>query len=218
VLDPADRETVLQRFTCPRQPKGDRVCLADFYRPKDSGELDVVALQTVTVGDEVTELMAKLEADGEFAEQLYVHGLGVQTAEGLAEWLHAKVREDLGIALGQGRRYSWGYPAVPDQSEHAKVDALLDLSRIGMGLSGGFAPTPEQSTLAIVAHHPQAFYFGMKQGKLKPAEATAPDDLIKGSKRDPSLFGVAPDLVTDDAEALEGGVAEGDDAPVPAEA
>jgi 5-methyltetrahydrofolate--homocysteine methyltransferase len=218
VLDPADRETVLQRFTCPRQPKGDRVCLADFYRPKDSGELDVVALQTVTVGDEVTELMAKLEADGEFAEQLFVHGLGVQTAEGLAEWLHAKVREDLGIEPGQGRRYSWGYPAVPDQAEHAKVDALLDLPRIGMGLSGGYAPTPEQSTLAIVAHHPQAFYFGMKQGKLKPAEATAPDDLIKGSKRDPSLFGVAPDIAADDAEALEGGVAEGDDAPVPAEA
>jgi 5-methyltetrahydrofolate--homocysteine methyltransferase len=218
VLDPADRETVLQRFTCPRQPGGDRVCLADFYRPKDSGELDVVALQSVTVGDEVTELMASLEADGEFAEQLYVHGLGVQTAEGLAEWLHAKVRDDLGIGRGQGRRYSWGYPAVPDQSEHAKVDALLDLSQIGMALSGGFAPTPEQSTLAIVAHHPQAFYFGMKQGKLKPADATSPDDLIKGSRRDPSLFGTEAELVDADEDPPEGGVAEGDDAPVPAEA
>jgi 5-methyltetrahydrofolate--homocysteine methyltransferase len=221
VLDPADRETVLQRFTCPRQPKGDRVCLADFYRPKSSAhppELDVVALQSVTVGDEVTELMAKLEADGEFAEQLYVHGLGVQTAEGLAEWLHAKVRDDLGIDRGQGRRYSWGYPAVPDQAEHAKVDALLDLSQIGMALSGGFAPTPEQSTLAIVAHHPQAFYFGMKQGKLKPAGATSPDDLIKGSRRDPSLFGAQAEIVAEDEDPLEGGVAEGDDAPVPAEA
>jgi 5-methyltetrahydrofolate--homocysteine methyltransferase len=174
----------------------------------------------VTAGEEVTELMAKLEADGEFAEQLFVHGLGVQTAEGLAEWLHAKIREDLGIGRGQGRRYSWGYPAVPDQAEHAKVDALLDLSQIGMGLSGGFAPTPEQSTLAIVAHHPQAFYFGMKQGKLKPAGATAPDDLVKGSKRDPSLFGVEPEIVADDADPLEGGVAEGEGeaAPVPAEA
>jgi len=82
------------------------------------------------------------------------------------------------------------------------------------------APTPEQSTLAIVAHHPQAFYFGMKQGKLKPAGATAPDDLVKGSKRDPSLFGVEPEIVADDADPLEGGVAEGEGeaAPVPAEA
>ena len=128
VLDPEDRETVLERFTCPRQPKGDRLCLADFYRPKESGELDVVALQTVTVGSEVTELMAKLEADGEFAEQLFVHGLGVQTAEGLAEWLHWRVRNDLGIPVTQGRRYSWGYPAVPDQSEHLKVEKLLNIS------------------------------------------------------------------------------------------
>jgi 5-methyltetrahydrofolate--homocysteine methyltransferase len=87
-----------------------------------------------------------------------------------------------------------------------------------MALSGGFAPTPEQSTLAIVAHHPQAFYFGMKQGKLKPAGATSPDDLIKGSRRDPSLFGAQAEIVAEDEDPLEGGVAEGDDAPVPAEA
>ena len=97
VLDPADRETELTRFVCPRQPKHDRICLADFYRPKGSDQLDVVALQAVTAGSEVTDLMARLEADGEFAEQLFVHGLGVQTAEGLAEWLHARVRTDLGI-------------------------------------------------------------------------------------------------------------------------
>ncbi len=113
VLDPEDRETVLERLVFPRQPKHDRICLADFYRPKDSGELDVVALQAVTAGDEVTELMARLEADGEFAEQLFTHGLGVQTAEGIAEWLHACARRDLGIDRDQGRRYSWGYPAVP---------------------------------------------------------------------------------------------------------
>jgi 5-methyltetrahydrofolate--homocysteine methyltransferase len=215
VLDPADRETVLERFTCPRQPKGDRVCLADFFKSKDSGELDVVALQAVTVGDEVTKLMAKLEADGEFAEQLFVHGLGVQTAEGLAEWLHWRVRNDLGIPDTQGRRYSWGYPAVPDQAEHEKVDTLLDLSNIGLRLSSGYAPEPEQSTLALVAHHPQAFYFGMKQGKLKDIDKTAPDDIIRGSRRDPSRFGEL-----DDADPLEGGVAEGEgaDAPVPAEA
>ena len=102
VLDPEDRETVLQRLVGPRQPNGDRICLADFYRPKDSGELDVVVLQAVTVGDEVTELMARLEAEGEFAEQLFTHGLGVQTAEGLAEWVHARIREDLGIPAVAG--------------------------------------------------------------------------------------------------------------------
>ena len=82
VLDPEDRETELERLVCPRQPKGDRLCLADFFRPKDSGELDVVALQAVTAGDEVTELMARLEQDGEFAEQLFTHGLGVQMRRG----------------------------------------------------------------------------------------------------------------------------------------
>jgi 5-methyltetrahydrofolate--homocysteine methyltransferase len=209
VLDPEDRETELTRFTNPRQPGGDHVCLSDFFRPKDSGELDVVALQAVTVGDEVTELMAQLERDGEFAEQLFVHGLGVQTAEGLAEWLHAKVRSDLGIDEAQGRRYSWGYPAVPEQSEHEKVDQLLDLSKIGMAISDGYAPVPEQSTLALVAHHPQAFYFGMRQGRLKPVGETSPDDIIKGSKRDPSLFAQA-DAQELDTEPVDGGVAEGE--------
>jgi 5-methyltetrahydrofolate--homocysteine methyltransferase len=209
VLDPSDRETELTRFVNPRQPGQDHVCIADFFRPKDSGELDVIALQAVTVGDEVTELMAQLEKDGEFAEQLFVHGLGVQTAEGLAEWLHATIRGDLGIPTTQGRRYSWGYPAVPDQSEHEKVDAVLDLSQIGMTISDGYAPVPEQSTLALVAHHPQAFYFGMKQGKLKAAGATAPDDVVKGSKRDPSLFAQA-DAEELDTDPVDGGVAEGE--------
>ncbi len=189
VLDPEDRETVLTRFTCPRQPKGDRLCLADFYRPKDSGELDVVAVQAVTVGDEVTELMGKLEAEGEFAEQLFVHGLGVQTAEGLAEWLHWRVRNDLGIDVRQGRRYSWGYPAVPDQSEHLKVEKLLGLETIGMAISDGYAPIPEQSTLALVAHHPQAAYYGMRNGRL--LVDGSPDDVVRGTQRDPSTFAVA---------------------------
>src|SRR4051794_3664242 len=194
VLDPEDRETVIERFPCPRQPKGDRLCLADFYRPKEAGELDVVALQAVTVGGEVTELMAKLEAEGEFAEQLFVHGLGVQTAEGLAEWLHWRVRKDLGIDVRQGRRYSWGYPAVPDQSEHLKVEKLLKLEAIGMEISDGYAPIPEQSTLALIAHHPQAGYYGMRNGRLLPDGS--PDDVIRGTPRDPSTFA--------DAEALAG--------------
>ena len=203
VLDPDDRATELTCFVCPRQAKGDRICLADFYRPalgpdgapsptgKAPDELDVIAVQAVTVGSEVTELMAKLEAEGEFAEQLFVHGLGVQTAEGLAEWLHYEMRRMLDIPLTQGRRYSWGYPAVPEQSEHLKVQKLLDLQQIGMSITDGYAPEPEQSTLALIAHHPQAIYFGTRQGRL--LADGSPDDLIRGSNRDPSLFGEIAD-------------------------
>jgi 5-methyltetrahydrofolate--homocysteine methyltransferase len=196
VLDPSDRETVLERLVAPRQPNGDRICLADFYRPKESGELDVVALQAVTAGDEVTELMARLEAEGEFAEQLFTHGMGVQTAEGMAEWLHWRIRQDLGIPATQGRRYSWGYPAVPDQSEHEKVYRLLDATNmIGLRLSGGYAVEPEQSTLAIVTHHPEAIYFGTTSGRLLPdGHKGRADDVIKGSPRDPSLFAELDDV------------------------
>jgi 5-methyltetrahydrofolate--homocysteine methyltransferase len=176
----------LERLVFPRQPKHDRICLADFYRPLSSGELDVVAIQAVTAGDEVTELMARLEAEGEFAEQLFVHGLGVQTAEGIAEWLHARVRAELGIGPTQGRRYSWGYPACPEQSEHEKVFRLLDAPAIGLRLSGGYAVEPEQSTLAVIAHHPQAVYFGMKSGFLPKTERQASDELIAGTERDPA--------------------------------
>jgi 5-methyltetrahydrofolate--homocysteine methyltransferase len=181
VFDPGDPGQELERLVFPRQPKHDRICLTDFFRPIDSGERDVVALQGVTVGPEVTDLMAQLERDGEFAEQLFTHGLGVQTAEGLAEWLHSEVRRGLAIDLDQGRRYSWGYPACPDQSEHEKVWRLLGLESVGMSLSDGFAVMPEQSTVAIVAHHPQAVYFGMKSGFI-PKEK-APDELIAGTER-----------------------------------
>jgi 5-methyltetrahydrofolate--homocysteine methyltransferase len=182
VLDPDDRRTVLERLVFPRQPAHHRICLADFFRPKESDELDVVALQAVTVGPEVTEVITRLEAEGEFAEQLFTHGLGVQAAEGTAEWLHAKVRGDFGIGPGDGRRYSWGYPACPEQSEHEKIYRLLDAPAIGLSLTGGYAVEPEQSTLAIIAHHPQAVYFGMKSGFL-PKEKV-PDDVIAGSDRD----------------------------------
>ena len=159
------------------------------------GELDVVALQAVTAGDEVTELMAKLEADGEFAEQLFVHGLGVQTAEGMAEWLHAEVaprprhRPPTRAAATRGATRP-----CPEQSEHEKVFRLLDAPSIGLRLTGGYAVEPEQSTVAIVAHHPQAVYFGMKSGFLPKNDRQARDDLIAGTDRDPaSLAAALPD-------------------------
>ncbi len=181
VFDPENPDVELERLVFPRQPKHARICLADFYRPLDSGERDIVALQGVTVGSEVTELLDRLGAEGEVTEQYYTHGLGVQSAEGLAEWMHSQVRRGLGIPLDQGRRYSWGYPACPEQSEHEKVWRLLGLESIGMTLSGGFAVMPEQSTVAIVAHHPQAVYFGMKSGFI-PDEKIS-DELIAGTER-----------------------------------
>jgi 5-methyltetrahydrofolate--homocysteine methyltransferase len=190
VLDPEDHSRELERFVFPRQPGHDRLCIADFYRPKDSGELDVVAFQAVTAGPRSTELMAELEEAGEFAEQLFVHGIATQTAEGLAEWLHWKIRtEHYGIPATQGRRWAWGYPACPEQSEHEKLFRLIGADSIGLTLSGGFAVEPEQSTVAIVSHHPEAVYFGMKSGKLLPPEKSH-DDVIKGSPRDPSLRAV----------------------------
>jgi 5-methyltetrahydrofolate--homocysteine methyltransferase len=191
-FDPASPRE-LHRLVFPRQPRHDRICLADFYRPVGSGQTDVVALQAVTAGEEVTRLMASLEADGEFAEQLFVHGLGVQTAEGMAEWVHARVRSELGIGSAQGRRYSWGYPSCPEQSELTKVFDLLDAPSIGLRLSGGYAVEPEQSTLAIVAHHPQAVYFGMKSGMLPKNDKQAADEIIAGTERDPTRMAALPD-------------------------
>jgi 5-methyltetrahydrofolate--homocysteine methyltransferase len=167
-FDPDDPSREVERLTFPRQPAHDRLCLADYWRPVESGERDVCVLQAVTVGPEVTKLCEKLEADGEFAEQLFVHGLGVQSAEGVAEWLHERVRRELGIEPGVGRRYSWGYPACPDQEQHVPVFKLLGAESIGLSLSGGYAVEPEQSTVAIVAHHPQGTYFGMRSGRIPP--------------------------------------------------
>ena len=214
VFDPEDRKRELERLVFPRQPKHDRLCIADFYHPLDSGQRDVVALQAVTAGPQVTELMAELERDGEFAEQLFVHGLGVQTAEGMAEWLHSEVRRELGIEPDQGRRWSWGYPACPDQAEHEKVFRLLDAPSIGLSLSGGYAVEPEQSTVAIIAHHPQAVYFGMKSGRL-PADYS-PDTIIHDPRRrvghrvkDDAIF------FDDDADAFEESRAEAIDGNTP---
>jgi 5-methyltetrahydrofolate--homocysteine methyltransferase len=190
---PGERE--LERLVFPRQPGGERICLADFYRPLATGEVDVAAIQAVTAGDEVTELMAQLEQDGEFAEQLFVHGIGTQCAEGMAEWMHAKIRSDLGVSGTQGRRYSWGYPACPEQSEHEPVFRLLDAPQIGLRLSDGYALEPEQSTLAIVAHHPQADYFTMNaRPGLPKNERQAADVIIKGSEKDPTRLTVLPDV------------------------
>jgi 5-methyltetrahydrofolate--homocysteine methyltransferase len=196
IFDPEDHDQEIGRLVAPRQPKNDRICLADFFRPIDSGERDVVALQAVTIGPDATELGEKLEAEGEYSERYFVHGLSVQAAEGTAEWLHQKVRADLGIGAHQGRRYSWGYPAIPEQSEHEKVQELIDMESIGITLSGGYALTPEQSTAALIAHHPQAVYFGTTAGRIPEKES--PDEVIALTDKG----GPLPDAEPESEEAL----------------
>ncbi|MFJ4813252.1 methionine synthase [Streptomyces longwoodensis] len=173
LLDEHGSETT--RFTFPRQSRGRRLCLADFFRPEESGESDVVALQVVTVGSRIGEETARLFAADAYRDYLELHGLSVQLAEALAEYWHARVRAELGIAgadpahLGgmlrteyQGCRYSLGYPACPDLADRAKIAALLRPERIGVHLSEEFQLHPEQSTDALVVHHPEAGYFNAK--------------------------------------------------------
>jgi 5-methyltetrahydrofolate--homocysteine methyltransferase len=173
-FDPESPDREIERLTFPRQPGHDRLCLADYWRPLSSGERDVAVLQAVTVGPEVTRRCERLEQEGEFAEQLFVHGLGVQAAEGIAEWLNDRIRDELNVDDGLGRRYSWGYPACPDQAQHEPVFHMLDAKRIGLTLSEAWAVEPEQSTVAIYAHHPQATYFSMKGGFIPKETKKAP--------------------------------------------
>src|SRR6266700_2697786 len=161
-----------ERFTFPRQRRDRRLCLADFFRPRSSGETDVVAFQLVTIGPRISEATGELFAKHAYRDYLELHGLSVQLAEALAEYWHARTRGALGIAgadpddldailrVGyQGCRYSFGYPACPDLEDRAKVMRLLEPERIGVALSEEFQLAPEQSTDALIAHHREAKYF-----------------------------------------------------------
>lgn len=160
LLDPADRGREAARFTFPRQPGGRHLCLADYFAPGERGVEDVVALQCVTVGARIGEITERLSLDGDYARSYHLHGLAVETAEALAEWLHLRVRRDLGLPAGRGKRYSPGYPACPDLSHHgAMFDLLRVRESIGVGLTEAFQIDPEASTAAFVVHHPEAEYF-----------------------------------------------------------
>ena len=156
------------RFTFPRQPYADHLCLADYFAPVESGIMDVVALQIVTVGLEATERFDRQQAEGDYAEAYFRHGLAVQTAEATAEYLHRHIRRELGLPEGQGKRYSWGYPAIPDLDDHRKVFDLLPAeSELGMSLTSAFQLVPEQSTAAIIVHHPDARYFSVGESRVE---------------------------------------------------
>ncbi|MFJ6726755.1 methionine synthase [Streptomyces sp. NPDC091281] len=173
ILDDQGNERT--RFTFPRQRRGRRLCLADFFRPEESGETDVVGLQVVTVGSRIGEETAKLFASDSYRDYLELHGLSVQLAEALAEYWHARVRSELGFAgedpadiedmfalKYRGARFSLGYGACPDLEDRAKIADLLKPERIGVQLSEEFQLHPEQSTDAIVIHHPEAKYFNAR--------------------------------------------------------
>jgi 5-methyltetrahydrofolate--homocysteine methyltransferase len=168
------------RFTFPRQRQERRLCLADFFRPRDLG-LDVVALQLVTVGHAISEYANKLFAANAYRDYLEVHGLSVQLTEALAEYWHQRVRRELVLPTGEtiasedpadlagilrtdyrGCRYAFGYPACPDLEDRAKIVALLDAGRIGVELSEEYQLHPEQATDAIIVHHPEATYYNAK--------------------------------------------------------
>ncbi|GGS02036.1 methionine synthase [Streptomyces aureoverticillatus] len=173
ILDEQGNERT--RFSFPRQRRGRRLCLADFFRPEESGETDVVGLQVVTVGSKIGEATAELFAADAYRDYLELHGLSVQLAEALAEYWHARVRSELGFggedpadvedmfALKyRGARFSLGYGACPDLEDRAKIAELLRPERIGVELSEEFQLHPEQSTDAIVIHHPEAKYFNAR--------------------------------------------------------
>ena len=162
------------RFEFPRQPGKQHLCLADFFRPVESGEMDVAAFHVVTVGAKASDYAQRLYAANAYQDYLYWHGLGVEMAEALAEYWHARVRRELGIAgedgptrrdlfagRYRGARFSFGYPACPNLEDQAKLFELLRPEEIGLSLSEEFQLVPEQSTSAIITAHPEAAYFSI---------------------------------------------------------
>ncbi|NER07601.1 MAG: methionine synthase, partial [Okeania sp. SIO3C4] len=163
---------VVNSFEFPRQKSGRRLCIADFFAPKDSGIIDVFPMHAVTVGEIATEFAQKLFAADQYTDYLYFHGMAVQTAEAMAEWLHARIRRELGFGAEdadnikdllkqryQGSRYSFGYPACPNMQDQFKQLDLLQVDRINMYMDESEQLYPEQSTTAIVTYHPVAKYF-----------------------------------------------------------
>ena len=174
LYDPDDPGREIERFSFPRQPNRKRLCITDFFKPTDSGTHDVIGLTCVTVGDEASRRAKVLFDEDRYADYLYLHGLGVETAEALAELWHKRMRQELGIAgddasnvrelftqTYRGSRYSFGYPACPEMSDQDKLFRLLKPERIGCVLTENWQIDPEQSTSAIIVHHPEAKYFSV---------------------------------------------------------
>ncbi len=163
----------IARFAFPRQPYGEHLCISDYFAPVDSGMIDAVALQVVTVGQVASETFDRLQNADNYSEAYFFHGLAVQAAEATASYVHqAVINRGFGIADDQGKRYSWGYPACPDLSDHQTVLRLLPnaVAEIGMTLSPSYQWIPEQSTAAIITHHPDAKYFNVGVDRVEQIE------------------------------------------------
>ncbi|MDP9110344.1 MAG: methionine synthase, partial [Candidatus Eremiobacteraeota bacterium] len=161
LFDPNDHAREIARFPFARQIGGDHLSLADYLRePSEGRATDLVALQIVTVGTPSTHRTDELQAAGDYSESYFLHGFSVQSAEALAEWTHRRIRTELRLDPERGKRYSWGYGACPDLSQHEIAFRLLEAEeRIGISLTEAFQIIPEQSTAAIIMHHPRASYF-----------------------------------------------------------
>jgi 5-methyltetrahydrofolate--homocysteine methyltransferase len=161
VYDPENPARQIGRFAFTRQIGGEHLCLADYLRePEDGRATDTIALQVVTVGRGVSQRIDALQHAADYSESYFLHGFSVQSAEALAEHTHRRIRHELGLDSDRGKRYSWGYGACPDLSQHELVWRLLDVERaLGAELTEAFQIVPEQSTAAIIMHHPQATYF-----------------------------------------------------------
>jgi 5-methyltetrahydrofolate--homocysteine methyltransferase len=158
----------LTRFHFPRQPYDEHLALSDYFAPVESGQMDVVGFQVVTVGQAATERFDQFQAENNYSEGYFTHGLAVQTAEATAEYLHQHIRREMGIPAGQGKRYSWGYPAIPELEDHRKVFELLPVEKeLGMQLSPACQLIPEQSTAAIILHHAAAKYYSTGESRVE---------------------------------------------------
>ncbi len=156
------RETA--RFRLPRQPGGQRLCLSDYFAPQSSNFMDIAALQIVTLGKVSAEFVHQLTAAGNITEAFYHHGLAVQLAEAAAQWMHRHIRKELLLGAQQGKRYSWGYPAIPDLSQHEILLRLLPAEKmLGIGMTSAYQFIPEYTTAALIVHNPSAAYFRMDQ-------------------------------------------------------
>ncbi len=163
-LTPRGKIEEVARFTFPRQADREGLCLSDYFQPASSSKFDVVGFQLVSVGSGADELGTALDKRGEYSESLFVHGLAMAATEGLAEWHHLHMREELRIDESRGKRYSFGYSACPDLADQAKLFALLrPQEAIGVVLTSAFQLVPEASTSALVVHHPQASYYLVKE-------------------------------------------------------
>ena len=157
------------RLICPRQPNGDFLALSDYFASLESGQLDTVALQIVTVGKAATALFEELQAANDYTEAYFVHGLAVQAAEATADYMHNHIRRELGLGANQGKRYSWGYPAIPILEDHFKVFQMLPAAEaeLGLGLSVSGQIIPEESTAAIVVSHKDAKYYTLGESRVE---------------------------------------------------